>query len=165
MFTISFDFDEVTSKISNLKVTPLKPKELPKSENYVEVLENKLKFGQTALSLIGANPNDRIAVNYWTVNNELTFPVIGKAEAFTDGADGQRCTKTGTISYRGQQRTILLEYGSLFTLEEFKEGIWKMVPVKDDLEEVTIPETVTTSAIDDEIATLMSESDIDDRPF
>ena len=40
-----------------------------------------------------------------------------------------------------------------------------MVPVKDDLEEVTIPETVTTSAIDDEIATLMSESDIDDLPF
>lgn len=168
MFTISFNFDETTKKITNLKVVSLEPKELPKSDNYVEVLDNKLKFGKTALSMIGANPNDRIAINYWQVDAETTFPVIGKADVFTDGADGNRLTKAGTVSYRGQQRTILLEYGSLFTLEEFKDGIFKLVPVteiKDSLEDENNDLENLNSAIDDEIATLMSENDIDDLPF
>ena len=129
----------------------------------MEVQENKLKFGKTALSLIGATANDRIAINYWTVNNQETFPIIGKSEAFTDGSDGCRLTKSGTMSYRGQQRTILLEYGNLFTLEEFKPGIFKLISLEDeknDLENLN-------SAIDDELAALMSNNDIDDQdlPF
>lgn len=64
MFTISFDFDEVTQKVSNLKVTSVKPTELPVSDNYIEVQENKIKFGKTALSLIGACANDRVSINY-----------------------------------------------------------------------------------------------------
>lgn len=168
MFSISFDFDETTQKVTNLKVVSSKPKELPKSDNYIEVQDNKLKFGKTALSLIEAVPNDRVAVNYWTVNNQETFPIIGKAALFTDGSDGQRLTKSGTMSYRGQQRTILLEYGSLFTLEEFKPGIYKMVPIleqKDSLEDEKNDLENLNTAMDNEIATLMSENDFDDLPF
>ena len=163
MFTISFDFDENTQKVTNLKVVSLKQKELPKSENYVEVQDNKLKFGKQTLELLGVNANDRVAINYWTVNNQETFPIIGKAEVFTDGSDGCRVTKLGTMSYRGQQRTILLEYGTLFTLEEFKPGIFKLIPVieqEDSLEDEIHDLENLNSVID-----FTELSDVDDLPF
>lgn len=97
-------------------------------DNYVEVHANKLQFGTAALSLLGAKPGDRLAVNYWTINNEETFPVIGKAEIFTDSNGGNILSKSKTMSFRGNQNVVLSEYGKFFTLETFKTGILKMVP-------------------------------------
>ena len=51
---------------------------------------------------------------------EETFPVIGKSELFTDSTGGNRLTKSNTVSFRGTQREILLEYGKSFKLEPFK---------------------------------------------
>lgn len=132
MFSISFDFDETTQKVSNLKVVSLVPKELPESENYIEVQDNKLKLGKAAVSMLNAKADDRISVCYWTVNNQETFPIIGKAEVFTDSTGGNRLTKSGTLSFRGNQRTVLLEYGNLFTLEPFKDDMFKLIPIKDE---------------------------------
>lgn len=42
---------------------------------------------------------------------------------FTDRLDGNRLTKTGTVSFRGEKRTTLLEFGTYFNLEEFKDNI------------------------------------------
>ena len=64
MFSISFDFDETTQKISNLKVVSLVPKELPESENYIEVQDNKLKLGKAAISMLNVKADDRISVCY-----------------------------------------------------------------------------------------------------
>ena len=132
MLKISFDLDEVTKKISNLKVVSISNEVLESAT--VEVLDNKLKLSKAAIDMLGASANEKVTINYWTVDNELTFPVIGKAEAFTDSDGGNRLTRSNTISYRGQQRDILLEYGSLFTLESFKDGIFKLnkVQVEDD---------------------------------
>jgi hypothetical protein len=130
MLKISFDLDEVTKKISNLKVVSVS-KEILESPT-LEVLDNKLKLSKAAIELLKVQANDKIAVNYWTVGNEETFPVIGKAEVFTDEEGGNRITRSNTISYRGQQRTILLEYGSLFTLETFKDGMFKLVKVEQE---------------------------------
>lgn len=132
MLKISFDLDEVTKKISNLKVVSISNEVLESAT--VEVLDNKLKLSKAAIDMLGASANEKITINYWTVDNELTFPVIGKAEAFTDSDGGNRLTRSNTISYRGQQRDILLEYGSLFTLESFKDSIFKMnkVQVEDE---------------------------------
>lgn len=135
MLKISFDLDEVTKKISNLKVVSVS-KEILESPT-LEVLDNKLKLSKAAIELLKVQANDKIAINYWTVDNEETFPVIGKAEIFTDESNGNRLTKAHTISYRGQQRTILLEYGSLFTLETFKDGMFKLVKVEQETSNLT----------------------------
>lgn len=134
MLTISFDFDETTKKVQNLKVVSLEPG-LPT----IQVLENKLQLSQAAIELIGAKTGDRLAINYWTVNNKETFPVIGKSEVFTDEDAGTKLTKSRTISYRGQQMDVLKMYGDTFRIEPFKEGMFKLVSIKEDtLEEELI---------------------------
>lgn len=127
MFTISFDFDETTKKVQNLKVVSLEPG-LPT----VQALENKLQLSQAAIELIGAKTGDRLAINYWTVDNKETFPIIGKSEVFTDEDAGTKLTKSRTLSYRGQQMDVLKIYGNNFKLESFKEGMFKLVPIKED---------------------------------
>ena len=131
MFTISFDFDETTKKVTNIKVVSI-DKTLPTSDNYLEVQDNKLKLGKEAISLLEATSGDRIQVNYWTVNNQETFPVIGKSATFTDSTGGNALSKSNTISFRGNQRAVLLEYGNLFKLEPFKEGMFKLVPITNE---------------------------------
>lgn len=127
MFTISFDFDETTKKVQNLKIVSLEPG-LPT----VQALENKLQLSQAAIELIGAKTGDRLAINYWTVDNKETFPIIGKSEVFTDEDAGTKLTKSRTLSYRGQQMDVLKIYGNNFKLESFKEGMFKLVPIKED---------------------------------
>lgn len=160
MFTISFDFDEITKKVTNLKVVSI-DKTLPTSDNYIEVQDNKLKLGKEAVVLLEANSGDRIQVNYWTVNNQETFPVIGKSGVFTDPSGGNSLTKSNTISFRGNQRSVLLEYGNLFKLESFKEGMFKLVPItNDDNMEQEQRELDDLNTIGDEIA-----DEFDDLPF
>jgi len=127
MFTISFDFDETTKKVQNLKVVSLESG-LPT----IQVLENKLQLSPAAIELIGAKSGDRLSINYWTVNNEETFPVIGKSEIFTDEDSGTKLTKSRTMSYRGQQMNVLKMYGDNFTVESFKEGMFKLTPIKEE---------------------------------
>ena len=93
---------------------------------FVVVDNNRLVFSKEALKLLDAIPGDRISVEYWTVNLEETFPVIGKSELFTDKSGGNRLTKSNTVSFRGIQREILLEYGEQFKLEKFN-NYFKMV--------------------------------------
>ena len=81
MFNISFDFDEVTQKVTNLKVTSLSKVNLDEGEAMVQLMDNKLKLTPKATG-------DRIQVNYWTEDNQNTFPLIGKSEVFTDKEEG-----------------------------------------------------------------------------
>ena len=159
MFTISFDFDETTKKVTNLKVVSI-DKALPTSDNYLEVQDNKLKLGKEAVTLLEANSGDRIQVNYWTINNQETFPVIGKSAVFTDPTGGNALSKSNTVSFRGNQRTVLLEYGNLFKLEPFKEGMFKLVPIINDNIEQEQKELDNLNMIGDEIA-----DEFDDLPF
>ena len=88
-------------------------------EATVTVADNKLVLSKEAVKALGGVAGDRIAINYWTVDNETTFPVIGKSECFGDSTGGNRLTKSNTVSFRGVQRDILLEYGSFFKLIRF----------------------------------------------
>ena len=127
MLKISFEFDEVSQKISNLKVESA----AVVSKAYdLEVDENKINLTGKAISKLGAIAGDRISVNYWTVDNQTTYPIISKSDVFTDGADGNKLTKKGTVSFKGQQRSSLLKFGSLFTFTEFKD---KNGEVKDNV--------------------------------
>ena len=180
MLKISFDFDESTQKVSNVKVVSSTITASTKSYD-MGVEDNKLVLTSNAIDKLGAVAGDRISVNYWTVDNETTYPIISKSDVFTEGADGNKLTKKGTISFKGQQRTSLLKFGSAFTLSEFKdrsgevkENVFVLTPVEDqeplkveeslEDEKEQMQETNTNSAIEDEIAEMLGE-DYDILPF
>lgn len=127
MFNIQFNFDPESSKITNLKVVKVN---IPKNDPIVSVDDNKLILSKDATELIQAVAGDRITVNYWTQDSETTFPVIGKSEVFSDKDGGNRLTKSNTVSFRGSQRDILLEYGKFFKLEPFNK-YYKMVSISE----------------------------------
>ena len=113
-----------TSSLNNNSIT-----EYNVDEATVTVADNKLVLSKEAVKALGGVAGDRIAVNYWTVDNETTFPVIGKSECFGDSTGGNRLTKSNTVSFRGVQRDILLEYGSFFKLVRFN-NYFKMEKVE-----------------------------------
>lgn len=128
MYNISFDFDEKSKKILNVVV--VERSNVDPKVPYVEVLNNKLQLNDVAITTIGAKFGERISINYWTENNENTFPVIGLSESFTDGNDGNKLTKSGTIAYRGSQRETLLKYGDLFKVEAFKDKMFRLAKIE-----------------------------------
>ena len=130
MFNIQFDFNPDTSEVTNLRVVKVGEQV---DDAIVTLDDNKIKLSKSAQLLLGVIPNDRLTVSYYTVNSEETFPVIGKSELFTDSNGGNRLTKSNTVSFRGTQRDILLEYGKSFKLEPFK-SYFKMVKIEDQLE-------------------------------
>ena len=122
MLNISFTFDESTHKISNLNVKEIKKYIKPEtyvSEEYdLEILDNKIQLSPNALVKLNAVPNDRITINYWYVGPNKSYPIISKADVFDNGVDGNRLTKSKTFSFRGEQRDILLKFGTKFIFEE-----------------------------------------------
>ena len=169
MFNISFDFDEVTQKVSNLKVTSLSKVNLNEGEPLVQLMDNKLKLTPKAIEMIGAQVGDRIQVNYWTENNHNTFPLIGRSEFFTDKEEGSKLTKSNTVSFRGNKNTVLKVYGELFKLEEFKDNMFRLVKVETENEatesEQKELEDLNSSEIDEEIKNILEDEDNSDLPF
>lgn len=127
MINISFNYHEDTNTIDNIVIRNYKsfPKEI---EPIVEVKENKLVLSPKAISMLQSVHGDRISINYVQDGNELTFPIIGKSSVFADQDSGNRLTKSNTVSFRGFQRDLLLKYGNIFILEEFRDNIFRLVP-------------------------------------
>lgn len=148
MFNISFEFNEETKKVSNVKVTEVKTKEKLVDGAFVSVLDNKLEFTKDAIALLGVTAGERLSINYYTVDNENTFPVIGKSEVFTDDTDGNKLNKSNTISFRGERRNVLLEYGSVFKIVEFKDGMFKLEPQETETQEEFESKSVETAKAD-----------------
>ena len=183
MLKISFNFDETSQLVSNIKVehvTGTKTRGIlttnaPTNENNfgpdVEVLENKLQLSKAALFKLDAKADDRISIQYVSEGIGKSSPLIGKAAAFTDRNDGNRLTAKGTVSFRGEKRSTLVEFGTAFTMQEFKEGIWKLVPyeISDDndnlMEEEQDVQNLESSEIDKEIEEITSSMVDDDLPF
>ena len=143
MLNVSFDFDEATHKISNLKVTnkeEILKQELEIVGDYdLKVLDGKLQLTSEAVKKLGVVTKDRIAINYWYAGPSNAYPIISKADVFDEGVDGNQLTKNKTISFRGEQRDTLLKYGSAFKFETWvdksgkvKEGVFKLIPIKED---------------------------------
>ena len=127
MINISFNYHEDTNTIDNIVIRNYKsfPKEI---EPIVEVKENKLVLSPKTISMLQSVHGDRISINYVQDGNELTFPIIGKSSVFADQDSGNRLTKSNTVSFRGFQRDLLLKYGNIFILEEFRDNIFRLVP-------------------------------------
>lgn len=130
MVKISFDFDETTKKVSNMTVISLDTE-----QPTLTVESNKLQLSKAAVKLLQVKPDDRLDIQYWNVNNEETFPVIGKADVFTDAEGGKRLTKSNTLSYKGKQQETLLSYGRIFEICEFKSGMFKLVKLEQNSQE------------------------------
>lgn len=127
MINISFNYHEDTNTIDNIVIRNYKSI-LKEVDPIVEVKENKLVISPKAVSLLQCIHGDRISVNYVQDGNELTFPVIGKSSVFADQDSGNRLTKSNTVSFRGFQRDLLLKYGNVFILEEFRDNIFRLAP-------------------------------------
>lgn len=93
----------------------------------VELTSNRLILSKECVSLLTLSPGDRVSIMYYTVDNQTTFPLIGKSEIFTDAMDGNKLTKSNTVSFRGQQNEVLKLYGNFFCLEEFRTNVYKLV--------------------------------------
>lgn len=105
---------------------------LQSEEAILKVLNNKLQISNKAKDLLKVSVGDRLEVAFWTENNQSTFPLIGKSKVFTDELNGNVLTKSNTISFRGQQRDILLEYGSMFEIKPFKQEIFKLEKIDNE---------------------------------
>ena len=172
MLKVSFVFDETTGSVSNVKVDGYKPKtkeiNAPCDDIDLEVQDNKLKLSKNALDKLNAKPDDRISIQYWSEGIGKSIPIIGKAEMFTDRLDGNKVCKSGTVAFRGEKRATLIQFGTFFNLEEFKDGIWKLVPItieeeKSDLEQEEADiQSLNDSEIQTEIENIMAD---DDLPF
>lgn len=178
MLNISFNFNEDTHEVTNIKVIEIKNN----SSNYDVVVEdNKLSLTSEAVSKLRAVPGDRISINYWMEGQSYTIPIISKSDVFTDGEDGSKMTKSKTISFRGQQRTTLLKFGSKFIFEEFKDkngnvkdGVFKLKPVVEDdtesdsialTDEQSMLDEMDETVIEDELAGMLDENPEDILPF
>ena len=65
MLKISFDLDEITKKISNLKVVSINNEVLESAT--IEVLDNKLKLSKAAVDMLGAVANDKVTIKPFSV--------------------------------------------------------------------------------------------------
>jgi hypothetical protein len=138
MLKIILDFDETTKTVKNVTVLDLDKTSSEKSFKLRED-ENKLEFTADAIVDLNAVPGDRISINYWTVDNETTYPIVSKSDVFTDGQDGSKLTKKNTVSFKGQQRKSLLKFGELFDFSEFKDkngqvvkNVFILTPIEDN---------------------------------
>lgn len=96
----------------------------------VELSSNRLILSKDCVTLLNITAGERLSIMYYQIDNQTTIPLIGKSSCFTDENDGNRLTKSNTVSFRGQQNEVLKLYGNFFYLEDFKNGVYKLISVK-----------------------------------
>lgn len=162
---VSFEFDPKTKKITNLLIQD--QPEINIALPTIRIEDNKLIFSKSAIELIGVKVGERIAINYWTVNNQETFPVIGKSSVFGDSDNGLKLTKSNTIAFRGQNRTSLLMYGSIFLIESFKDNMFKLVKLEQEKIDLKEDDSVLSNIeehnaeLEEEINSIIDENNND----
>lgn len=80
----------------------------------VQLTENKLIITKYAVEQLEVHPGDRVAINY-IIKDQKPIPVIGKSSVFNTD-EGNKLTKSFTVSFRGEQNKVLRMYGTNFVL-------------------------------------------------
>ena len=155
--TITFDIETETGTVTNVKTqvegevkrrtTTTSKKEVVKElEDTVSIVreEGKLVFNNRAMADLKIEAGDRIVIKYEKGDKSL-FPVIGTDFAFNEEGSGNKMTKSQTISYKGNQNTVLAEFGDEFTVEEYQDNIWKLVSLGEPKVAETIEEAIEIS--------------------
>lgn len=155
--TITFDIETETGTVTNVKTqvegevkrrtTTTRKKEVVKElEDTVSIVreEGKLVFNNRAMADLKIEAGDRIVIKYEKGDKSL-FPVIGTDFAFNEEGSGNKMTKSQTISYKGNQNTVLAEFGDEFTVEKYQDNIWKLVSLGEPKVAETIEEAIEIS--------------------
>lgn len=150
------DFKEAVKKSTTTRTR--KPKDTDPVAK-ITLLDNKLQLNNAAAEMCGWEPDTKIDVKFEKQGRKIT-PVIGE-----DLKNGNRLTKTYTISFRGSRHDNLIEYGDTFELipYEGKEGYFKLkgdAPQKED-DIIDIPEEIASDEDLDDV----TEIDIDNIDF
>lgn len=142
------EFKDVVKKTSTPRTR--KPKEDDEPTPMIHMLDTKLQFNTKAQQLCGFEPESKLDIKFEKRGKNVT-PILCE-----DLKNGNRLTKTYTLSCRGQKRENLLQYGDTFEVipYEGKEGYFKLIgnieQPEDDL--IDIPEEVSSAEeIDDEL--------------
>lgn len=86
---------------------------------------NKITLSEGLVEALGASVEDKIAIQYKKDEKKQLFPVIGLSSSFGDD-NGNRLTKSNTVSYRGKANDTLAEFGEMFIAEPYENGIYKL---------------------------------------
>lgn len=166
---ITFDIDTDSGSVKNVKCTvegqvkkttrTKKKSEVMEPYAIIDRLDTKLVFNNKALAELGAEPGDRIPVTYKEIDG-LLKPVISVSDTA-----GNKLTKSQSVLFRGDQNTVLAEFGDQFTIEPLTEGQFKLVTIAGNIEttdavkaEVIVSDTTVTKEID-ELTYEATESD------
>jgi uncharacterized protein YabE (DUF348 family) len=161
--TVTFDFEPEQQVVTNLVCTVdgvEKKKRTSRKKTTPPVLEkeaiitredNRLVFNNKAFADMELSSDNRIILKYEKLDN-IRVPIIGTDTAFGEEGGGNKVTKNQTISYRGKVNTILAEYGTTFTIESYKNNLWKLISDNIQLQEQPM-EDMIPQQIDDSIFT------------
>lgn len=122
--------------------------------------ETRLVFNNRILDTMGVTAGDRVDIKY-EKEGKLLFPVILQDEK------GNKLTQSNTIAYRGKKNEVLEEFGTEFTIEPYKEDIWKLVPTNNSKPVETVEEAIDEAEKVEPILIVDSEdtTDIDEIQF
>lgn len=153
----TFDYNPETNEyipvgtpeiVNESKKTSKPVKHDDNQEPEIVLLESKYTLNQAAVELLDVQPGDRINICYINVsdNPNVKVPVIGSSTMWGNDL-GNKLTKSLTVSYRGVANGVLAEYGSVFKLEFYKDGLYimrgnKPVEVDDNIEVTETQEIV-----------------------
>lgn len=136
---VTFDFDPETDTVTNVKCSvdgSVTKKKTTKSKSktsiesdIIEIIreDNKLVLSSKAAELLQVSPDDRIIIEYAKDKSKKPIPIIGSDFAFDKEGQGNKLTKSLTVAYRGNANKILSEFGTTFSLEEYKEGLFRLI--------------------------------------
>lgn len=139
-----------TGETKSVKTSKKTKDENPNPQIILE--DNKYKFNSAAVKLMNISPEDRVDIKYEKENKKF-IPIIGKDSAFGT-ANGNRVTKTLTVSYRGKANEELRQYGTIFDVKPHptKEGLFKLIGDAPISEDVNLPDDdPEVDLVDDDI--------------
>lgn len=148
------DFKNVEKKATTTRTRKSKDDGEPTA--MIHVLDNKIQFNNKAIELTGFEPENHVLIEFEKKGRQFT-PIMSLKDK------GNRMTKTFTVSYRGQQRDQLVQYGTDFEVvaDESRPGFFKLignVPQEED-DIIDVPEEIGTDGeIDTDLADVLDDN-------
>jgi len=159
---IIIDFDPINQEVVSVTVgdsvkipTKAKNKKLTEINEKVQVTldSNKLLLTPKLIELLKVSEGDRLVIRYKD-DGEFIIPFLAPAKVFNEDGNGNKLTKTSTVSFRGDQRESLLKYGTVFNVEDMGDGSVKLisdVQVKGVVPQVTLETLDSLANIGDDL--------------
>lgn len=110
------------------------------------LVEGKYTFNAAAVELIGFEPETKLDIKYEKRGRDVTLVLC------EDEREGNRLSKSYTVSCKGQKRERLEKYGTEFVISQYpdKDGFFKLTATnapEDDI--IDVPEIETVEGLDE----------------